>query len=178
MWGLLAIAFLFAQSSGDRIQGAVGRLTAVHDHTITVRNDRGARTFLITAETKIWRGDYVDLGQLRVGDDLGIRFRVPEGAGEAVAVDIDANIDRWNGTITKVSGNVVEIELKDEDGNLLGMKGTVTFWDKTTFLVDGASRSDLKVGAYLEVIGLVENDRMRAWRVIGFDPASGVRRAK
>ncbi|MGP0076384.1 MAG: DUF5666 domain-containing protein [Bryobacteraceae bacterium] len=166
--GVAAQSAQGAQS--DRIEATEGKLVAVHDHSITVRNDQGTRIFLIAAGTKIWRGDYVDVHQLRLGDDLSVRFRVSDRTGEATAVDIDANVDRWDGNITKVSGDRVEIEFIDEDGNPLGTKGTVIFWDRTTFLVD-ASRSDLRPGAFLEVIGLVESpDTMRAWRVIGFDP--------
>jgi hypothetical protein len=142
----------------------------VHDRSITVRNDQGTRTFLITPGTKIWRGDYVNVHQLRLDDDMSVRFRVSDRTGEATAVGIEANVDRWDGDITKVSGDRIEIEFTDKDGNPLGTKGTVTFWNRTTFLVD-ASRSDLRPGAYLEVIGLVESpDTMRAWRVIGFSP--------
>ena len=37
--------------------------------------------------------------------------------------------------------------------------------------MDNASTRDLKVGAYLEVIGLVEKDTLQVWRVIGFERA-------
>jgi hypothetical protein len=60
---------------------------------------------LITADTRIWRGDYIDVHHLQPGDNLSIRSRISSRTGEATAVDIDANIDRWNGTITKVSGD-------------------------------------------------------------------------
>jgi hypothetical protein len=41
-----------------------------------------------------------------------------------------------------------------------------------------AARSDLRPGAYLEVIGLLETpDTMRAWRVIGFD-SPGTRQSR
>lgn len=163
----------FGQSAQDRIDATGGKLVAMRDRSITIRNDQGTRTFLITADTKIWRGDYVDIHQLRPGDDLSVRFRVSAHAGEATAVDIDANLDRWDGNITKISGDRVEIAFTDKDGNPLDMEATVIFWKKTAFLVD-ASRSDLRPGAYLSVIGLVQSpDTMRAWRVIGFRPPPG-----
>ena len=173
MRGLL-VGFAFLMSAqgaqSDRIDATEGKLVAVHNRSITVRNDQGTRIFLITPGTKIWRGDYVDVHQLRPGDDLGVRFRISNRTGEATAVDIDANLDRWDGNITKVSGDRVEIEFRDKDGNPLGQKGAVIFWNRTTFLVD-AARSDLRPGAFLSVIGLVETPHtMRAWRVIGFDP--------
>ncbi len=176
MRGLLMVSFLIGAALGQgRIEATAGKLVAVRDGSITVRNDQGTRTFLLTAATKIWRGDYVDVHQLRLGDDLGIRFRVSNRTGQATAVDIDANLDRWDGNITKVSGDRVEIEFTDKDGNPSGTKGAVIFWNRTTFLVD-ASRRDLRPGSYLSVIGLVESpDVMRAWRVIGFGPPPGVR---
>ena len=182
MRGLLMLAFLTcaansapAQRVGDRIDATEGKLVAVHERSITVRNDQGTRTFRISADTKIWRGDFVDLHQLRPGDDLGVRFRASDRGGEATAVDIDANLDRWDGDITKVSGDRVQFEFTDKDGNPHGMKATVVFWDRTAFLVD-ASRSDLRPGAYLSVTGLVESrDVMRAWQVIGFRPPPNAR---
>jgi hypothetical protein len=176
MRGLLMVGFLIGTALGQgRIEATAGKLVAVRDGSIAVRNDKGTHTFLITADTKIWRGDFVDVHQLRLGDDLSVRFRVPDRTGQATAVDIDANLDRWDGNITKVSGDRVEIEFTDKDGNPLGMKGTVIFWNRTAFLVD-ASRNDLRSGAYLSVIGLVESpDTLRAWRVIGFGPSIGAR---
>jgi len=176
MRGLLMVSFLIGTALGQsRIEATAGKLVAVRDRSLTVRNDQGTRTFLINAATKVWRGDYVDVHQLRLGDDLSVRFRVSGHTGQATAVDIDANLDRWDGNITKVSGDRVEIEFTDKDGNPLGMKATVVFWNRTAFLVD-ASRSDLRPGASLSVIGLVASrDTMRAWRVIGFGPPSGAR---
>lgn len=173
---LRAVAFLIfasqvlGQTGDDRIVPAFGKLVAVHDQSIAVRNERGTKTFLITVDTHIWRGDYVDLHHLKPDDDLSIRSRVSSRTGEATAVDIDANIDRWNGTISNVSGDRVVIDLQNEDGGYIGRKVTIIFWNKTIFLVDNASTKDLRVGAYLEVIGLLEKDTLRVWRVIGFDP--------
>jgi hypothetical protein len=180
MRGLLLVALVIcaARAQNDRIDATEGKLVAIHDGSITVRNDQGTRTFLITSGTKIWRGDYVGIHQLHLGDNIGIRFRVSDRTGEAIAVDIDANLDRWDGNITNVSGDRVEIEFTDKDGNPVGTKGTVKFWNRTAFLVD-ASRNDLRPGAYLSVIGLVESpDTMRAWRVIGFGPPQSTRQSR
>ncbi len=174
MRGLLLVALVICaaqgiHSQGARIDATEGKLAAVRDGSITVRNDQGTRTFRITPGTKIWRGDYVDVRQLRLGDDLSVRFRA------STAIDIEANLDRWDGNITKVSGDHVEIEFTDKDGNPVGTKGTVTFWNRTAFLVY-ASRNDLRPGAYLSVIGLVQSPTMmRAWRVIGFGPPPSTR---
>jgi hypothetical protein len=168
---LILAAQAFAQTGDDRILPAFGKLVAVHDRSITVQNEQGTKAFLIRADTHIWRGNYIDVRHLQPGDDLSIRFRVSSRTGEATAVDIDANIDRWNGTITAVSGDRVVIDLQNEDGDFIGRKATVVFWNKTMFLVDNASAKDLRVGAYLEVIGLVEKDTLLVWRVIGFDPS-------
>jgi len=110
MRGLLAVAFLIltaqalAQTGDDRIVPAFGKLVAVHDRSITVQNQQGTKSFLITADTHIWRGDYVDVHHLQPGDDLSIRSRVSSRTGEMTVMDIDANIHRGNGTITNVSG--------------------------------------------------------------------------
>lgn len=160
-----------AQTDDNLILPAFGKLVAVNGRSITVRSQLGSKTFLITGGTRIWRGDYVDLKRLQPGDDLSIRYRVSSRTVEATAVDMDANIDRWNGTITKTSGDRVEIDLQSEDGQFTGRKATIIFWKKTVFLVDNVSTRDLKVRAYLEAIGLKEKDTLEVWRVIGFDPA-------
>ena len=89
MRGLLMLAFLTCAANSaparDRIDATEGKLVAVHERSITVRNDQGTRTFRISADTKIWRGDFVDLHQLRPGDDLGVRSRVSDRSGEATA---------------------------------------------------------------------------------------------
>jgi hypothetical protein len=109
-----------AQTADSPLVPAFGKLVAVHDRSITVRNQQRTKTFLITADTHRWRGDYVDVYQLRPGDDLSIRSRVSSRTGETIAVDIDANIGRWNGTVTNVSGNRVVIDLQNEDGGFVG----------------------------------------------------------
>jgi hypothetical protein len=139
--------------------------TLVHRVTTTLRPSPNGPEALKLPETR------VEL------DDLSIRSRISSQTGGATAVDIDANIDRWNGTITHSSGDRVEIDLQEEDGHFVGRKATVVFWNKTVFLVDNASTRNLKVGAYLEVVGLVEKDTLQVWRVIGFDPA-GLQKVK
>jgi hypothetical protein len=137
--GLLAVAFLIlaaqaiAQTRDDRIFPAFGNLVAVNDRSVSVRNQQGTKTFLITADTHVWRGDYVDFHHLEPGDNLSIRFRVSSRTGEATAVDIDANIDRWNGTIANVSGDRVVIDLQNEDGDLVGTKASSFSGEKRFF---------------------------------------------
>lgn len=163
---LLLTSLASAQTTDDQIVPAFGKLVTANSHSVTVRNEKGLQTFHITPQTHIWRGDYVNVDRLRPGDDLSIRYR-PQG--DRTAVDIEANIERWDGTITKVSANGLEVALQDRDGQFTGKRVTMIFWKKTTFLVDGVSVKDLKVGAFLEAIGLEENDTMRVWKVIGFD---------
>lgn len=151
---------LLAQTGNDLLSGMAGKLVAVFDNSISVRNDEGARTFRVNRETKIWRGHDVDIYQLHLGDDVGIQYRASSGNGEATATSIWANIDRWGGTISKVFGDRVQIARIDDH------KKAMIIFDSNTIFSE-ATRNDLQVGRFLEVIGLdLGKDRMHASRVL------------
>jgi hypothetical protein len=148
------------QTGNDLLSGMAGKLVAVFDSSISVRNDEGTRTFRVNKETKIWRGHDVDIHQLHLGDDIGIQYRVSSGKGEAIAASIWASIDHWGGTISKVFGDRVQIARRDDHE-----KATIIFDSNTIF--DEGTRNDLQVGRFLEVIGLDSgNNRMHASRVL------------
>ena len=152
---------LFAQTA--KLTGMAGKLVAVHDHYISVRNDQLTKTFQINAETKIWRGKDIALHQLHLGDDIGIQYR-PSSNDEALAISIWANIDRWAGTITKVSGDRVQIARIDDHDDRDG-KAIIIFDGPTIF--NQGTRKDLEIGRFLEVVGLVlRKDQMQASRVL------------
>jgi len=173
-FSLLIVGFLAGTLSGLGLlaqtatqSGMGGKLVAVHDHSISVRNDEVTRTFQINKETKIWRGHDTDLHQLHVGDDIAIQYRLSSN-GEAFAVSIWANTDRWAGTITKVFGERVQIARMDDHGDPDG--NVVIIFDGATIFTQGA-RKDLEIGRFLEVTGLVlRKDQMQAARVLHVGP--------
>jgi hypothetical protein len=84
--------------------------------------------------------------------------------GDALAISIWANIDRWAGTITKVSGNRVQIARIDDHSDPDG-KAIIIFDGPIMF--NQGTRDDLAIGQFLEVIGLVlRKDQMQASRVL------------
>jgi hypothetical protein len=127
----------------------------VHDHSISVRNDHVTKTFQINTETKIWRGQDVDLHQLHLGDDIAIQYR-PASNDQALAISIWANTDRWAGTITKVLGDRLQIARMDDYGDPDGK--AIIIFDGTTIFNRG-TRQDLETGRFLEVVGLVLSKR-------------------
>jgi len=152
-----------AAQADDHLQPAMsGKLVALDDNSISVRNDTGARTFRVTRETRIWRGAYVNIHHLHLGDDIDLQYRA--SASGPVALAIWANTDRWAGTITRVTGTRVEIAMADGLG-----RATILF-DRNTIFNQGEPKN-LRVGSFLEVVGLViSKDRMQATRVLHIDP--------
>lgn len=157
----LVNSLLFAQTSKEA--GMAGKLVAVHDHSISVRNDQVTQTFQINAETKIWRGHDVDLHHLHLGKDIAIQCR-PSSNDNALAIEIWANTDRWWGTITKVLRDRVQIARRDDHNDPDGT--AIIIFDGTTIFNKG-SRQDLETGRFLEVIGFVLRKRqMQAHMVL------------
>src|SRR5277367_2014890 len=76
----------------------VGTVISRGPDSVTVRNELFTRVFRINAQTEIRR---VDSSELRVGDLVGIRCHFDD-KGFAFADSIEANVDRWDGVITKV----------------------------------------------------------------------------
>ncbi|HTW67457.1 MAG TPA: DUF5666 domain-containing protein [Bryobacteraceae bacterium] len=147
-----------------------GYLTAISTNTITIKNDEGACTVRFTPDTSFWRGDkFHDPRALVKGDQIGVRAEVNYPSGELVAADVEANVTKSMGKITKVGSRSVAIAEEDEDGRPT-RRVTVFIDDHTTF--DEGTPKDLQAGAFLEVIGLdLGHDRMRATKVLSLEPA-------
>ncbi len=151
-----------------------GKLVAIHSESISIRNDRGTFVFRVNNTTQIWRGGAVALDQLRLGDDLDIAYHGARRSGRAVALEIDANIANWHGTIRKVDPHSVEMSREDEHDDPDG-QATIFFDDHTVF--DEGAPTDLRVGGSLQVIGLdLGHDRMQATTVLTILPPPPGRR--
>lgn len=151
-----------------------GELVAIHPRSISLRNDRGTFVFRVNNATQIWRGGTVALDQLRLGDDLDIAYSGVRRSGRAVALEIDANIANWHGTIIKVGARSVQMSREDEHDDPDG-PATIFFDDHTVF--DEGGSADLRVGGSLQVIGLdLGHDRMQATTVLTILPPPPGRR--
>ena len=145
----------------------VGTVISRGPDSVSVENDRFTRVFRINAQTEIRR---VDSSQLQVGDRVAIRCHI-DNTGTSIADSIEANVDRWEGVITKVLKGRVYMELDAP------AKGTarVTFDNRTEFdycAGDDPRRActvdDLKVGRHLETVGFVlGKSELRATSVLG-----------
>jgi hypothetical protein len=105
-----------------------------------------------------------------VGDRVSIRCHIDD-KGTSIADSIEANVDRWEGIITKVLKNAAWIKFDAP----VKRSGKVTF-DRTTEFdycsgddpERGCTLDDLKVGRHLEAVGFVlENSELRATSVLG-----------
>ena len=127
-----------------------GILAAIRTDAVSVKNDAGTTVFQIDGNTKIWRGRYIPVTQLHLGDDLMV-WCAANPAGDATATDILANFTKWAGTIDSVHPRSIIIV---GGGGLGEAPGHVeVFLDEHTTYTQGTSK-DLKVGRDIEVSGL------------------------
>jgi hypothetical protein len=154
------------------IRVCVGRLIAIAKDTLSVKNDEGTCVVHINAETTIWRGEtFHDTGALKLGDDISARATVDYSSGELRADYVDANVDHWEGVITKVLKDGVYLKF---DRPIKGT-GKVIFDASTDFrscafedLKRDCTPNDLKVGHSLDIIGLLLREReLCATKVLG-----------
>ncbi len=144
----------------------VGTVISRGPDSVTVKNDLFTRVFRINAQTEIRR---VDSSQLQVGDQVAIRCHFDD-KGTSIADMIEANVDRWEGVITKVLKDTVYMKF---DAPIMGT-AKVIFDSKTEFgycapddLKRDCTIDDLKVGRHLETTGFVlGKSEMRAIRVL------------
>ncbi len=147
----------------------VGTVISRASDSVTVKNELFTRAFRMNAQTEIRR---VDSSQLQIGDQVAIRCHIDD-KGASIADSVEANIDQWEGVITKVLKDAAYVQL---DAPVKG-SGKVTF-DRTTEFDwcgsndpehgYGCTINDLKVGRHLEAVGfLLGKSELRATSVLG-----------
>lgn len=141
----------------------LGELVAIHEHSLSIRNDEGTNTFQVNPDSRIWRGRFVDLHQLHLGDEIDLRYRIT-ASGAAVVTAVWANIDRRAGSVTKVLPDRIQIAITDDHDGPIGQ--ATIFFDSNTVFNEGAG-NDFQFGNFLEVVGLkLGRNRMEASRVL------------
>lgn len=142
------------------IRACAGTLIAVAKDAVSLRNDLGICLLHIDRDTTFWRGQsFHDGSALKLGDEITARARVDYPSGELIAEDIEANVDRWEGVMTKVLKDTVYMKLDAPVHQTV----VVVFDGKTEFsycVFNGAishrcTVDDLKAGRHLETIGLI-----------------------
>jgi hypothetical protein len=145
----------------------VGTVISRGPDSVTVKDKLFTRVFRINAQTKIRR---VDSSGLQVGDEVGIRCHFDD-KGASGADSIEANVDHWEGVITKVFKDTVYIKF---DAPVKGSARVI--FDRGTEFGDCARDDpkhdctvhDLKVGRHLGTIGFVlGKSELRATSVLG-----------
>lgn len=159
---LLALIMCISNASGQA-PATTGILSAIHGHTVSVKNDQGNIAIRVTAQTDIWRGGKVGFNRLRLGDYVLVSYRIAK-RGEAIATDIVANLTRNEGLIVAVHAHSVELAPETLEGDNAGQvigRETVLINDRTKF-IEGSPK-ELKLGKRVEAVGLgVGHQRMRA----------------
>ena len=144
----------------------VGTVISRGPDSVTVKNELFTRVFRMNAHTEIRR---VDSSRLQVGDLVAIRCHFDD-KGIAIADSIEANVDRWEGVITKILKDTVYIKFEAPDKG----SGKVIFDSRTEFrycagddLKRACTAEDLKVGRHLDTAGFVlGKSELRATRVL------------
>lgn len=145
----------------------VGTIVSLGSDSVTVKNERFTRVFLIDARTELRR---VDSSRLQVGDFVAVRCHF-DNKGTAIADSIEANVDHWEGKITKVFKDTAWIKFDAP----VKRNAEVIFDSLTDFRYcarddprSNCTVDDLKVGRHLDTIGFVTGkNEMRATRVLG-----------
>ncbi len=150
----------------DRDPVDVGTVISSGLDSVTVRNELFTRVFRINGQTEIRR---VDSSLLQIGDRVAVRCHFDD-KGAAVADSVEANVDRWEGKITKVLKDAVYIKFDAPvKGNTRIVFDTRTEWGYCAG--DDPERDctvdELKLGRHLETVGFVlGKSELRATRVL------------
>ncbi len=152
-----------------------GLLVSRGADSVVISTAQGKKTFRVGKQTSFCCGKILNLGALKAGDSLDIQWHRNEQGG-LVADRIEANIDRWEGVITRV--------IKDKDNAYtvyIRFDPPVNDIDKIVFdknaqfkdcvldndLKRTCTPDSLRVGRHLETIGYTLSAKeMRALKVL------------
>lgn len=152
---------------------ASGTITAVDGSTLTLRGDRTPQITVATRpDTIVLRGQYSDLGTLKVGEHiqvLGIPIRSAErNAGsrtlEAWVIRVDSGSSGFvHGRVTSVNGNnLVLVNVRGRDRLSITLDGSTQYKQLTIQngepAVKAATQADIRTGGHLAVEGAISPD--------------------
>jgi hypothetical protein len=150
-----------------------GTITAVDGSTLTLRGHRTPQiTVAVRADTIVLRGQYSDLGTLKVGEHiqvLGIPIRSAErNAGsrtlEAWVIRVDSGSSGFaHGRVTSVNGNnLVLVNVRGRDRLSITLDGSTQYKQLTIQngepVVKAATQTDVRTGGHLAVEGAISPD--------------------
>jgi Domain of unknown function (DUF5666) len=129
------------------IRVCLGRLVAIGQDTLSVKNDNGICVIQLKPGAEIWRGEiFHDTSALKLGDEVGARVVVEYPTGELTAESVEANVAKAEGTIVSLRADRIIVK---EDR----LRGHVTLLldSRTAFDLD---HGKLEKGATVLAIGL------------------------
>ena len=91
------------------ITACIGRLVAIGDNTLSLKNDTGGCVIHTNAQTRFWRGeDYHDASAFRLGDEVGAGVTVTYPGRVLTAKHVEANVAKVEGRVVIAqSGRIV-----------------------------------------------------------------------
>jgi hypothetical protein len=135
----------------------IGRLIAMTEDSLSMKNDKGICVVHVIAETNIWRGEILhDTSALKLGDEVGARVAIGYPGREMVAEEIEANVTKVEGKIVSVHPDRIVV---NDHGHM-----TALIDSRTAFDLD---QGNLKKGAFVLAIGLdLGRNRFRATSIM------------
>ena len=155
----------------------MGKLTAMSNDRIEVRDSAGTHMFFGDDASTVWRGqERHDFSALQLGDEVLVRYRL-DTSSRAVVVALWANFDKVEGRITAVRGTGFQVdENYRADPASAYRRGLreIVYDSSTTW--EGSMVEDLTVGRDVFVIGLkLPTGVLEATRVIVYERGKPVR---
>jgi hypothetical protein len=162
---------LFVQRGLAQSTQTVGRpygksalVVATEGRTIYARNSTGPVTILVSANAKIWKGDYgASIDSIRSGDQVLTRG-TDDLTGRYIATEVWVNITIVRGMISSIGGNGIFVTPMQP---AQGRATEVLLNDRTLSNRDLPYNKDhIKIGRFIHVVGLALPDgTIRATRI-------------
>jgi hypothetical protein len=137
-----------------------GRLVAVGQDTLSMKNENGICVIHLKPGAEIWRGEvFHDTSALKLGDEVDARVTVSYPSGELTAENVEANVAKAEGTIVSLRGDRILVK---EDR----LRGHVTVLFDSRTAID-LNEGKLRKGATVLAIGLdLGHDTFRATSIV------------
>jgi hypothetical protein len=95
------------------ISACIGRLIAITNDTLSVKNNQGGCVIHTTAQTTFWRGETShDASAFKLGDEVGARVTVSYPGRILTAEHVEANVTKVEGTV--ISAQSDRIVVRDD----------------------------------------------------------------
>jgi hypothetical protein len=93
------------------VSACIGRLIAVTNDTLSLRNDKGGCVIHTNAQTTFWRGDtYHDAGAFKLGDEVSAGVTVSYPGRVLTAEHVEANVGKVEGSVVSARADRIVVQ--------------------------------------------------------------------